>query len=630
MASSLEALHWLRPPEHGAPERWIDRIKWATLTRVLAVTALLVFAMVMDLGMGPQPATQVPEKLLYQLTTSFYLLSLALLVAAAVLRDLRNLRVLAWLSVVLDIALSLSVVTVTGGLDSLFLFAFPLSVLNATLLLAGAGAWIVAASTMLGLLVLAADELGWLPLHLANYHVAYLRSLTPPSPMPPYEAMRSVLVHAGASVATAALAVVLSRELERARRGGREHKAAFERLRVRYEDVVSALPDGLLTTDNDGLVTSANPAALRILGARLVAIQLQPLQVVLPELAAAAQQRAPSELEISRITRTQELRRASTTVPIADVDQVASQTQELQRVTAVGQQLLMCRVVPLRDPDGSEAGRLVVLRDVTDQRQAEEAHRTRERLAAIGAMATAVAHEIRNPLASISGSVQMLEANDEVTPEQRSLMTIVVRETHQLSDWIGEFLDFARPRPLQWGRCDLVDLALQTLEACQNDPRVTAASITLGPGARLAALAKGTGADAEVEGDAVLLRQVLWNLLLNACQAVQASTRRRVELDLITEMDRVGIAVRDSGPGIAPEDLPHLFEPFYTTRGEGTGLGLATVQRHVEAHRGEVVAKARAELGGAEFRVWLPRVHGASGFLTDQHRLAQLGAPTQR
>ncbi len=561
-------------------ETLVDRIKWTTFARVGLLTAVLALAVAMDIGVGPRPLTAVPETTLYRLTTTFYLLSFFFLLATQLLRNSPRIRYLTAASMAVDLLLAISLVAVTDGVKSLFVFAFLIAVLNAALLAYRAGAMVAAAVSSVALTIMAAMELGWLPWSLAGVRVAYLRGLADSPPMPLYEMAAQLLVQISAVWATAFLSSHLVLELDRARMRNLAQRRELASLRVRYGDVVSSLPDGLLTVSPAGIISSINPAGLEILGLGAAAVVGMPLPDVLPELA---------DLDPNEPT----LRRRG-----------ATYTRELGRQRGVaGAQILACRVVRLHDPHAA-ADTLVLFRDMTEVRAREEAHRNRERLAGIGSMAATVAHEIRNPLASISGAVQMLQGSGELSETDRQLMAIVVRETHQLSAWISEFLDFARPRPVQMERCDLRAIVQETLDACSRDPHFTEGEIEV----RALQWLDEDG-DFSLVADHHLVRQAVWNLLVNAAQAVMSVERRVVDVHLSQRPDALELVVEDSGQGVDTEDVAHVFEPFYTTKGEGTGLGLATVARHVAAHRGRVEV-GRSGLGGARFVLTLPRLPG--------------------
>lgn len=580
---------------HAAPseeEALVARIKWTTLARVVLFSLVLCFAIAVDLGLGPQRAAAQPEVLLYQMAATAYSLSFMLLLLTLLgSSHSRWLGRIAWASVITDIGLALSLVYVTDGLQSLFQFGLPLAVLNAAVLLDRGGAVAAAALASLGMALVALSDADVLA--LPRLRVAYLSALGPARSMNLFEIVADLALQVAAAFATALLSSHLLRELDRTRRRAHQSRHELATLRVRYEDVVSSLPDGLLTVDADGVVTSANPAAEAILQQPAAELCGRGIDALLPELSGVSGG-GSGEWEISRSLA-------------ADL----SSTQQLSRQTADGrQQTLACRLAPLRDQDGRE-GRLLVLRDMTEARAREEQHRNRERLAAIGAMAAAVAHEIRNPLASISGAVQLLAASNAVAEADRPLMQIVVRETSQLSEWIDEFLSFAKPRRAVWAQLDLSDLLRDTVEACRVDPRVVAAGVSVA----LAVDDPGDCGDPwRMRGDQALLRQVLWNLLRNACQAVLTAERREVRAQLSAEGDQLVLRIEDSGPGLAPQDLPMIFEPFHSTKAEGTGLGLATVRRHVETHRGQVSAGSSLQLGGALLEVRLPRQPPADAF----------------
>ncbi len=560
-------------------EGLVERIKWTTFARTVALTGLLVLTVAMDLGLGPKPAAQAPEVLLYQLETGFFVLTfLALL--ATYLAPPRTRVVLAWASLAIDVALAATLVAVTERTQSVFLFAPPLAVLSGAALLERSGAIAAATLGTGAMLVLVAIDLGWLSSEWHPYTVVWLRGTTAPPAQPPGEVVVGVAVQVAALYATALLSSKLVAELAKARAHALSEQIELAALRQRFEDVFASMPDGLLTVSDDGIVRSANDAAAQIIGRARTAVVGGRLSDLLPEL----------EDGRRAMEQTQEIARPTD----ASAEVVRPGQGGGTQILTVRAEVLRGRVVELR----GQRETLYLIRDVTELRAREVAHRNRERLASVGAMAMAVAHEIRNPLASISGAVQLLQSTSQADATNVHLGQIIVRETDQLSHWIGEFLEFAKPSEPRSERLDFAGLVKAKVDAWRNDPRLGQPHLQVTtdiPAEPILILADQSG-----------MASLIWNLLTNAQQASEESSEPRVAVSLVSEGASTVLRVEDSGPGVAEIDVPHLFEPFYTTRRSGTGLGLATVRRVVEAHGGAVRVSRSERLGGAAFIVTLP------------------------
>jgi signal transduction histidine kinase len=216
------------------------------------------------------------------------------------------------------------------------------------------------------------------------------------------------------------------------------------------------------------------------------------------------------------------------------------------------------------------------------------------RMAAMGEIAAAVAHEARNPLGALSNCVQLLRGNPNITGEDAELLEIVHTESQRLNEIISDFLAFGRPRPPQFEAVDVHEVVDSTLALLRRDGRCPPSIVFV---------TKFDPASSAVRADRDQLRQVFWNLFLNAVQAMGEQGELRV--DTQSEGSAVQISVQDTGPGISPETLGRLFEPFYTTRAGGTGLGLAIVRRILEEHNGEIRVDSEPDVGAC-FTLTLP------------------------
>jgi two-component system sensor histidine kinase PilS (NtrC family) len=368
----------------------------------------------------------------------------------------------------------------------------------------------------------------------------------------------------------------LAERLRKTRQELQEKSVDFEGLRVLQEHILRSVGSGILTMDLQGNIASWNPAAEQITGYHYDEIKSRWQQVFGDGLKGI-------------FGHTDALK--------ARPFRFDGQIMKKDGSTAI----LGMTASLLKDEANAIRGIILIFQDITKMIEMEEQVRTQERLATVGSLAAGIAHEIRNPLASLSGSIQVLQGELDLHGDNKHLMDIVVRETERLNTIITEFLDYARLKNAQNDQIELLPILDETImllkncRDCSCDVRI---SHTIGP-------------DVVIRGDAQRLRQVFWNLLINACQAmpqggeIVMGARPFTRANDDTSWWEISIA--DTGRGIAYDDRDKIFNPFFTTKTGGTGLGLAIVYRIIEDHRGTITVDS-VPGKGTQFIIRLPKV----------------------
>lgn len=458
----------------------------------------------------------------------------------------RELSRLSWTQTAVDIGLAAFAVQVTGGTDSGLVSLYMISVLGAAITGGRKQTWAAAATC-------AALYLGTSMLELTGRLdpatlTGELVRLTP------RDAAQIVLRTLAALLAVTLLSSYLAVQVQTS-------VSQVGNLRLLNENIVRSLSSGLITADRDNRLLYFNPAAREILALRDEQIG-EPLSRVLPALAGVE--------------------------PAAPEGRI-----DLQHVLPDGKRIHVGLTrMPLRDAAGLAVGQVINFQDVTRLHELGERVRRNDRLAALGGMAASVAHEIRNPLASISGSAELL-SSAALGEEDKRLLAIIRRESTRLSDMVRDLLAFTRPRAPEPVRLDVGASIKQTTEAFAADPNNAGLTVVCDAEPGL-----------ETHVDPVQLGQVLWNLMRNAAEAMDGKGEVRVRVR--SDGDDVRIEVRDHGSGIPPDRLESIFDPFFTTKEHGTGFGLAIVHRVVLDNGG--VIRVSSELGrGTTFTLVFPR-----------------------
>lgn len=349
------------------------------------------------------------------------------------------------------------------------------------------------------------------------------------------------------------------------------------RARLATGDILRHLNSGLLTMTGQGEIVFFNHAAESILGLEGADVsgrdcrnvfsgRLAPLADGLLFALASGQQTARQEFEIS----------------------------DLQgRVLPIGVSTSI-----LLNQDGTARGLIAIFQDLTQAKIMEERMRHADRMAVVGELAASMAHEIRNPLAAISGSVEVLKNDLTVSGDDEKLMSLIITETGRLNTMLSDFLMYARVGRMQFQKIEVQRIISDTIEIVRRHPSFSS-SMTIE--------VEAAGELTYISGDADQLKQLLLNLAVNACE-VMGETGGVIQFGAtpFTDPDgehMVAVTVRDTGPGIPAEILDKIFLPFFSTKKKGTGLGLAIVSRLIEAHNGRI--EVSSILGhGTEFRLY--------------------------
>jgi two-component system sensor histidine kinase PilS (NtrC family) len=445
-----------------------------------------------------------------------------------------------------DLAIGSLLVYVTGGAQSPYAFLFALSVVSAGALSYRRGAVVVTIASLVSLT--GVSLLAWMhAIHLPMSARAH------PWDQTIVELVRTLGVSYAALIGVGALAFIFGDQLQKGAESLATTRQAAADLYTLHQDIVRSLASGLMTIGPDGTVLSANTAAGEIL------------------------RRTPAELIGASIDEV-----------LPGLGQNGRTDLTLQNDVVIG-----ATVSPLRDVHDHVIGRVVNFSDLTELRRLEQDHRRDERLVTVGHLAAGIAHEIRNPLASISGSIELLKAAPQASEDDRTLMTIVHREIDRLNALIGDLLDYANPRAqlqVDFDLATLVDEVLQVAKGDQAFAQVELTSEIAGP--------------LPVYADPAKLRQVVWNLVRNAADAAAAGGKH-VRVTASSSGDQMTLAVADDGLGISPEKIAKIFDPFFTTKAQGTGLGLATCHAVVTEHGGRI--DVDSEVGkGTKMVVRLP------------------------
>ena len=515
---------------------------------------------------------------LFAIIATTYLLTIVYARAVVRVGDLKR---LADVQLALDLITSTLLVHVTGGAQSAYTFFFPLSIIAAATIRFRAGA--VTIALVATLLFTSVSLLGWLGLLPVPTGQRLL-----PSDMSAMGLGRALALNLAAFAGVAMLAYNLGGQIQRTSASLETQRTATADLYALHEDIVRCLSSGLITVDARNVVLTINQAACEILATSPAPVVGQLVEQVLPGIQGT----------LARIPERGAVRRAELIIPHPD----------RARQSAGGEQCLGLSVSPLRNNGEEVIGRVIHFQDLTELRQMEQQMRQAERLAVVGTLAAGVAHEIRNPLAAISGSIELLNAAPQADEEGRALMSIVTREVDRLNQLITDLLDYTNPQPREMVGLDMADLVRETIQVFEQDPSIRGITVTL----------DGAGTPErrplEVVADPGRIRQLLWNLLRNAAEAA----RTRVTVQMRQDDDMVVTKIADDGAGIAAENLERIFDPFFTTKNQGSGLGLATCHSIVQEHGGSIHAENRAG-GGCVFVTRLP----ASTERGDQERVQE-------
>jgi len=512
---------------------WLVKVRVVIISFLLAVELLIV-------NLTPN---NVPVRLFETIIVTWFTVSFFFFVLQSLWNEYRAQSII---QIFTDLAFVTSIVYVTGGIDTFFNFLYPLVIIVASILLPRYWAYLTAAISFICFGTL---------LELSYFERIPSFQISPHGDLKSLQVV--VLVNFCAYLAVAHLSSALAAKLRQAGMELRDKSGELLSLQALHENVIHSIRSGLITADLEGRITLVNA----------------PGQKLLERTASSVYGRHISDLFMDRLPNLES----------------ASAQCEVRGLTPAGKEKTFdMNVTALVVPEQGTIGYVYTFEDRTELRRLEGEVRMRDRLAAVGRLAAGIAHEIRNPLASIAGSINVLSQVTALNDDQQTLVDIITRESTRLNSIISDFLVYSREKSFKFSRMDVIPLMEDALVLLSNRSQTQDLRIV-----REYALP-----EAFVAADPDRLKQVFWNLLENAVRAMKG--KGVITVSVRVEGDFLRIGIRDTGPGIPLQLTEKIFEPFQSQFEGGTGLGLAIVYQIVQAHGAKIYVQST--LGeGAEF-----------------------------
>jgi two-component system, NtrC family, sensor histidine kinase PilS len=448
---------------------------------------------------------------------------------------LSNLFLFTYVQLVLDVLSEICLIYITGGIESWFSFMLILTVLSSSIILNKRAGYVTA--SLGGILYGVLLDLQFYKLLPLSYD---------PS-IPEKEFLYNIFIHILALYVTAYLSGYLSSSLERTEQELAEKDLHLKDLEFFNIKVIESLPSGLFTTGMNGNVLIFNRAAEKITGIRREAVIGSKIEEAMPFL----------------------------TFPFLE-----GRREGILGSDEKNRKIIGLTVTDLKDLSGRQTGFIGVFQDLTQIKQLEAEIKEKEKWAAIGELSMNIAHEIRNPLASMRGSIEMLREDKIPSRHKDQLMSIALNEMERLNGIISDFLTYSSSRSPDLKEIDLHLLLGETLSLLENIEQ-NKGNISI---------KREFEGSLFVVADPQKIRQVFWNLGVNAIEAMKDGG----ELEVSTSSDpsSVRIIFSDTGVGIDPSNAERIFYPFFTTKDRGTGLGLSIAYRIIEEHNGRLSVKS--------------------------------------
>jgi two-component system sensor histidine kinase PilS (NtrC family) len=503
-----------------------NRLKALTGFRALFITILLGTSFLFKIEYLGSPH---PRLISYFIIT-LYLLTI---IYSLLITRVKNLLLFGYVQLILDVVAEICLILITGGIESWFSFTLLLTVLSSSIVLNKKAGYVIASLSSL--------------LYGTLLDLQFYRIIEYEGAMEGKQFLFKISMHVISLYTTAYLAGYLSSSLEKTVKKLEEKTSNIKDLEFFNTKVIESLPSGLFTTDIEGTVLVFNHAAESISGTRKEEVIGRPIRTALPFL---------------------------------DNPPESGKYESLLPESTDSEKIIGLNITLLRDLNGNKTGFIGIFQDLTEKKRLESEMKNKEKWAAIGELSANIAHEIRNPLASLRGSIEMLREDKLPERHKEKLMGIALNEMERLNNIISDFLTYSSPRPLEIKPIDIHSILDSTLDLLRNVEHKSGISIK-----------KDFEGKFLINADPERMRQVFWNLGTNAIDAMDDGGELTVSTK--NSSSNVTISFSDTGPGISQSDIDKIFYPFFTTKEHGTGLGLSIAYRIIEEHNGRLIVTSK-------------------------------------